>query len=152
MVVERPIDEHKHEIWCELRDRATLLVNAWDIIPRLPSSKAWVFDILTSAKVIGAPVGFGVKVGIPGAAGAVRRSLMAAWGLLSIYGVCGTLVFIDEAAPGKVMCVSDDESQSILWKIPPFPGHFVIAQHSIFRYEALTALLPVCSMAASIEV
>jgi hypothetical protein len=48
-------------LWRALAGRATLVVHAWDCVPRLPSCERWVFAVLPSPAVSGVALGLGLK-------------------------------------------------------------------------------------------
>ena len=78
------VPDTANDVWRRLNTSASLFINTWDAVPRLPSSEAWLFRVLPSREVAGiAPVGNRMMV---------ERHLRPAFWLLSLYDTCGTLV------------------------------------------------------------
>jgi hypothetical protein len=124
-------------LWRSLATRATLLVNAWDFVPRLPSCETWIFKVLPQVTVCGIALNLGFKAGL-GGSNAVESTKV-----LMNYEPCGTLAIVDANKPGEVSCLpphSPTLQRAFLDKLPGVSGFFVVRDHETSGY--LKALTP----------
>jgi hypothetical protein len=133
------VPDTSNELWNALNERAFLFVNAWDIIPRMPSAEVWLFDVLPRAT--------GVLGSVWGAEQMAEKHLRPAFGCLETYDTCGTMIFLDNEQPGAFTFVASDGSgrhgahREMLNLPPPSLGSHVIKHHDARRYINATANL-----------
>ena len=131
------------ELWHGLNNITRVYINEFDCVPRLPSCKAWVFEVLP--RIAGKSVGpFGVHFGGP--VTAVLEKLKTYWGVISEYRHVGRLMFIsdgldhamcfdsipDPTAPHHAPLAKKPEESVVRTKIDEQQPGFIVTHHSAY--------------------
>ena len=131
--------------WLALNGLATVYVNQWDLVPRLPSCKNWLLGVATDPHLVGVRKGpFFVRVNVQQK---VTAAIEKHWGVLSQCRHIGSVMFISAWCSGAMRVESCDPllddpgavCHEALWQAPPNVDEFVILQHQ--EYPVVTEQL-----------
>ena len=120
--------------WQKLNAMAVLYVNAWDIVPRLPSCDAWLNDVLpsaalsenrrlaTAAKVLG--------YDLSGKIAHMLETLGPLKAQMKDYDIVGTLYFVSETESFAIRePFRDDRSHRRVLSLTPEPVNAIVFEH-----------------------
>eukprot|EP00927_Polykrikos_kofoidii_P017011 TRINITY_DN17722_c0_g1_i1.p1 TRINITY_DN17722_c0_g1~~TRINITY_DN17722_c0_g1_i1.p1 ORF type:complete len:1194 (+),score=140.93 TRINITY_DN17722_c0_g1_i1:194-3775(+) len=125
-------------VWRQLNAITTLYVNAYDIVPRLPSCLNWAFDVLPKSGAFSASLG-PLRVGL--AERIFEDRMVHQRCIMEDYDIVGTLLFVTMGCrtAKKVRSSADGSHRAALSEAPASPGMFVIECHDIAKYRLVVA-------------
>eukprot|EP00927_Polykrikos_kofoidii_P061209 TRINITY_DN56075_c0_g1_i1.p1 TRINITY_DN56075_c0_g1~~TRINITY_DN56075_c0_g1_i1.p1 ORF type:complete len:870 (-),score=146.02 TRINITY_DN56075_c0_g1_i1:314-2890(-) len=136
-------------LWQKLNEIATLYVNAFDVVPRLPSCLNWVFEVLPTALALGTRFG-SVRSGVD-LREMLTHLLIKRKATLSKYDTAGSMLFVTTSSTTamRVPNSQDNSHRKILGDAPETVETFIFEHHAMAEYLAIAVRLQSRSHGAS---
>uniref|UniRef100_A0A7S4PWL7 Fungal lipase-type domain-containing protein n=1 Tax=Alexandrium monilatum TaxID=311494 RepID=A0A7S4PWL7_9DINO len=131
------VPDRSVDLWHRLDAITTLVVNSYDIVPRLPSCLPWVFDALPKCLLGGTSFG-SVTVGCD-LAEVLEKKLGRQREVMADYDTVGTLAFVGEGSrfARRVASSADLSHREVLGRVPDHVGPFIFQQHLAENYVSV---------------
>lgn len=132
VVPDRGID-----LWHSLDAITTLVVNSYDVVPRLPSCLPWLFDAIPKSLLGGRSFG-SVTVGCD-LVEVLEKKLGRQREVMADYDTVGTLMFVGEGSrfAWSVASSADLGHREVLGRVPEQLGTFIFQQHLAEAYVSV---------------
>jgi hypothetical protein len=140
------VPDHANFTWQRLNAITSLYVNAWDIVPRLPSCETWLFEVLPEVPKLLKSWRIGPLTICVNISEAIKKFLHHLGPLklhMSGYDTVGTLYFLSshESFAMRIKFDSDGGHRKQLSATPVTPTKNVLEDHQCERYERIIAKL-----------
>lgn len=135
------VPDRENAIWKRMNELSILYVNAFDIIPRMPSCEDWVFEVLPMCGAFTKKIG-ALKVGLENKVTEfVADKFRPQFVEMEKYDTVGTLVHIGTGsrAAGVHPNTPDGSHRRVLSKKPTQLGIFVVENHFMMNYVSVVA-------------